>query len=154
LTSSGQFVARLLPQIVNFLQTFWEVCHGFTDRAISWLFTEIRDVWLKTGARALPRIKPMKTELRTETRERIALPVQAGGQAGLTRDISATGLYFMTDSALRVGSAIELEIELSLATGNVRLKGQGQVVRIEPQGQQTGVAVRMTESRLVPGGKG
>jgi hypothetical protein len=63
-------------------------------------------------------------------------------------------LYFMTDSALRVGSAIELEIELSLATGNVRLKGQGQVVRIEPQGQQTGVAVRMTESRLVPGGKG
>lgn len=139
---------------MNFLQTLWEVCHGFTARAISWLFTEIRDVWLKTGPRVLPRTKPMKTELRTETRERIALPVQAGGQAGLTRDISATGLYFMTDSALRVGSAIELEIELSLATGNVRLKGQGQVVRIEPQGQQTGVAVRMTESRLVPGGKG
>ena len=100
----------------------------------------------------LPRIKPMKTELRTETRERIELPVQAGGQAGLTRDISATGLYFMTDSALLVGSAIELEIELSLATGNVKLKGQGQVVRIEPQGQQTGVAVKFRESRLVPGG--
>lgn len=131
---------------------FWEVCHGFTARAISWLFTEIRDVWLKTGPRVLPRIKPMKTELRTETRERIELPVQAGGQAGLTRDISATGLYFMTDSALRVGSAIELEIELSLATGNVKLKGQGQVVRIEPQGQQTGVAVKLRESRLVPGG--
>jgi hypothetical protein len=95
----------------------------------------------------------MEQKHRTYTREHVELPVQAGQHSGLTRDISANGFYFMTDSVAKVGSELEVQIELSLPGGKVTLIGWGEVVRIETKGPQTGVAVRLTESRLVPGGE-
>jgi hypothetical protein len=93
----------------------------------------------------------MKNEHRTEPREQIQLPVGlVGGQQTLTRDISATGLFFEMDSVQQVGGLIDLEIDLDTPGGPMRLKAQGQIVRIEPQGGKTGVGVKLLSSRLEP----
>jgi PilZ domain len=95
----------------------------------------------------------MSVEHRTEPREPLALPVNlaAGGQ-GFTRDISASGLFFETDSEQQVGGVVDFEIELQTSTGPVRLVAQGKVVRIENNGHRVGVAVQLMSSCLEPGG--
>jgi len=93
----------------------------------------------------------MKGTYRIEPREQITLPLQLiGGGNGVTRDISACGLYFETDSELQVGSLIDFEIELDTPGGPMKFKAQGQIVRIEPQGGRTGAGVKLLASRLVP----
>lgn len=91
----------------------------------------------------------MKNEHRTEPREPIELPLQMDdGASAVTRDISATGLFFETDSEQRVGNLINFEINLDTPDGPMKLKAQGQIVRIESQGGRTGVGVKLLESRL------
>lgn len=95
----------------------------------------------------------MGSENRAQTREQVALPVNvSGGELGVTQDVSASGLFFLTDNAQRVGSQLEIEIELDTPSGSMKLKARGQIVRIEPRGGKTGVAVKLTDSRLVPVG--
>lgn len=95
----------------------------------------------------------MTNEHRTEPREQIRLPVGlVGGQQTVTRDISATGLFFEMDSVQQVGSLIDLEIELDTPGGPMKLKAQGQIMRIEQQAGKTGVGVKLLNSRLEPVG--
>lgn len=91
----------------------------------------------------------MKNEHRTEPREPIKLPLQLDdGVSAMTRDISATGLSFETDSEQRVGNLINVEINLDTPGGPMKLKALGQIVRIESHGSRTGVGVRLLSSRL------
>ena len=93
----------------------------------------------------------MKNENRADPREQVHLPLRLGGGGrGVTQDISASGLFFLTDSAQRVGSQLEIEIELDTPSGPMKLAASGEILRIEPRGGQTGVAVRLVDSRLVP----
>ena len=93
----------------------------------------------------------MKDTLRIEPREQVTLSLQLiGGGNGVTRDISASGLYFETDRELQVGSLIDFEIELDTPGGPMKFKAQGQIVRIEPLGGRTGAGVKLLASRLVP----
>lgn len=93
----------------------------------------------------------MQSEHRTEPREPIRLPVAlAGGKQTVTRDISATGLFFEMDSVPQVGGLIDLEIELDTPSGPVKLKAQGQIMRIEQHAGKTGVGVKLLNSRLAP----
>ena len=93
----------------------------------------------------------MKNEHRTAPREQIRLPVGlVGGKQTVTRDISATGLFFEMDSMQQVGGLIDLEIDLDTPGGPMKLKAQGQIVRIEPQADKTGVGVKLLSSRLEP----
>ncbi|MFJ7813366.1 MULTISPECIES: PilZ domain-containing protein [unclassified Pseudomonas] len=93
----------------------------------------------------------MKDAHRIEPREQVTLSLQLiGGGSGVTRDISASGLYFETDYEQQVGSVIDFEIELDTPGGPMKFKAQGQIVRIEPQGGRTGVGVKLLASRLVP----
>ena len=93
----------------------------------------------------------MNVAYRTEPREQVTLSLQLiGGGSGVTRDISASGLYFETDYEQQVGSVIDFEIELDTPGGPMKFKAQGQIVRIEPQGDRTGVGVKLLASRLVP----
>ncbi len=79
----------------------------------------------------------------------MALPLALrDGGYGVTRDISAGGLYFLTDAELALGRSVDFEIDLELPGGPVRLVAQGQIVRIERRGRKTGVGVRLLESRL------
>lgn len=102
----------------------------------------------------LPRnrkLQGMNRESRTQTREQVALPVTVGkGKQGVTQDVSASGLFFLTDSAQRVGSQVAIEIQLDTPSGPMKLEATGEILRIEPRGGQTGVAVKLVESRLVP----
>jgi len=93
----------------------------------------------------------MFKENRIEPRERIALPLnlENGGQA-MTRDISASGLFFETDREQRVGGLIEFEIEFDRVGGLMKLKAQGQIVRIEPRAGKTGAALKFLVTRLEP----
>lgn len=91
----------------------------------------------------------MKDEHRTEPREAVNLPLKLGdGVSAVTRDISATGLFFETSSKQRVGNLIDFEIDFDTPGGPMKLKAQGQIVRIESHGGRTGVGVKLLSSRL------
>ena len=91
----------------------------------------------------------MKSQYRTEPREAINLPVQLdSGVSVTTRDISASGMYFETDSLQHLGDVVHLEINLDTPGGPMKLKAQGQIVRIEFHDSRTGVAVKLLTSKL------
>ncbi|CAI8760632.1 MULTISPECIES: PilZ domain-containing protein [Pseudomonas] len=93
----------------------------------------------------------MKDAHRIEPREQVTLSLQLiGGGNGVTRDISASGLYFETDSEQQVGNLIDFEIELDTPGGPMKFKAQGQIVRVEQQDGRAGVGVKLLASRLVP----
>ncbi len=91
----------------------------------------------------------MKSEHRTEPREPVSLPLQlSSGVSAVTRDISASGLFFETSSEQRVGNLIDVEIDLDTPGGPMKLKAHGRIVRIEPHGSRIGVGVKLLSSRL------
>ena len=93
----------------------------------------------------------MENENRTETREQISLPLKLdSGLNAVTLDISASGLFIQTDAERRVGTLIEVEIDLDTPSGPIKFKAQGKIVRIEPQGKRIGVGIELLSSRLEP----
>ena len=91
----------------------------------------------------------MSKNNRLDDRIEVSLPVLlSGGNAASTHDISASGVYFVTDAVQSVGSTVEFEIEFDMPSGPIRLVAKGQVVRIDQKGAQSGVAVRLLDSRL------
>jgi hypothetical protein len=85
------------------------------------------------------------------SRERVctALPVRLDTATGVTRDVSASGIFFETDSPDAVGGLISLTVELDTPRGKRVLRCQGDVVRIEPSNTRVGVAVKIIESTMV-----
>lgn len=105
------------------------------------------------GARAIPKVRLMNFDRRSEARERVQLSVSiSGGQSGLTRDVSANGLSFEFAGRLEAGSTIELSIALPDDDRPMRLKAQGLVVRVEPRGAGYGVGIWMLTSTLQEAG--
>ena len=93
----------------------------------------------------------MGNESRTEAREQVSLPLKLdGGLSVVTRDVSASGLFFETSSEQRVGSLIDIEIDLDTPGGPMKLKAQGRIVRLQLHGSRTGVGVKLLNSRLEP----
>ena len=93
----------------------------------------------------------MENKKRTEAREQVSLPLKLdGGLSAVTRDISASGLFFEIDREQRVGNLIDIEIDLDTPGGPMKLKAQGRIVRIESHGSRTGVGVKLLSSRLEP----
>jgi hypothetical protein len=101
------------------------------------------------GAGLVPKVRSMNCERRSEPRERVKLPVSlSGGHTGLTRDVSAGGLYFEFRGRLETGNPIDLSIALYGNDRPIRLKAQGLVVRVESEGMRCGVGVRLLVSTL------
>ena len=91
----------------------------------------------------------MEKEHRIEPRVPSSLPMQLdSGVSAVLRDISASGLFYEITSAQHVGDVVNVEIDLDTPGGLMKLKAQGQVVRIEAHGDRTGVAVKLLTSRL------
>jgi hypothetical protein len=92
-------------------------------------------------------------ERRQAERSQVALPVQLEDGVGVTRDVSAAGVFFETERVLAVGTAIRLSLLLEHADpeGPLRLHCQGHVVRVEPGPGKVGVAVAITSYAFEPG---
>jgi hypothetical protein len=86
-------------------------------------------------------------EQRTNPRESLAVPLKlGGGTVAVTRDISATGLYF----EIKGRHVIEgpLDFELQLPEARMKFTSIGEIVRIDHSDDMTGVAVRLLSPRL------
>jgi|WetSurMetagenome_2_1015567.scaffolds.fasta_scaffold63139_3 hypothetical protein len=91
----------------------------------------------------------MGIDSRSDKRDDVSLPVRlAEGGEGITRDLSASGVYFEMDSDEPIGSEVDLTIEFKLDKQVVLLKCHGQIMRVEKNGGRTGVAVKMLDSQL------
>src|SRR5258708_3980562 len=90
------------------------------------------------------------TELRrAQQRVNAVLPVNMEGRtAGVTRDISPSGIFFETDTEMTNGSSIHFTLEFDNPSGKLLLECSGQIVRIERAGGKIGIAAKIVESRL------
>jgi hypothetical protein len=90
-----------------------------------------------------------QTEKRKGPRIHTALPVVLKDAHGITRDISASGLFFWTSEvACELGQLINFSVEIKRPKGRMRLKCQGDVVRTEPRPCRIGIAVKIVESAM------
>ena len=71
-----------------------------------------------------------------------------------TRDVSYRGLYFHADAKFSVGSPIEFVITLPeqvTQSGDVNIRCQGQIVRIEPgENGNVGIAAKINRYEFIP----
>ena len=91
----------------------------------------------------------MHPERRASARDCLSLPIALpNGGSGMTRDVSADGLYFTLPS----GSDVEswLHIEFAVPSAGLKFSAAGEVVRIEHGENEDGVALRLHMSRLTP----
>jgi len=89
----------------------------------------------------------MFVEHRIEPRERLALPIKLGdGLRAVTRNISATGLYFEIEGDRLMQGLVDFEMQL--AEAGMKFTAVGEIVRIEHHAGKTGVAVRLMAPRL------
>ena len=88
-------------------------------------------------------------ERRRGPRIHAALPVFLKNTVGITRDVSASGVFFWTSEPVCVlGELISFSVELKRPEGRMMLKCQGDVVRAEPRATDIGVAVKIIESAM------
>ena len=76
-------------------------------------------------------------------------PVRLDRGTGVTRNISASGVFFETDVDYAPGSEIVFAIELDGPKGErLMLRSRGHIVRIQLRGSKVGVAVKIVASKL------
>jgi hypothetical protein len=83
----------------------------------------------------------------------VALPVELERGKGVTRDVSASGVFFETDRLFSPGAPITfcLVLEHVTSVGPIRLHCQGTIVRVERRNGKVGVAVAIDSHRIDPG---
>jgi hypothetical protein len=90
-----------------------------------------------------------QSEKRSGQRVLAALPVFLKSAEGITRDVSASGVFFWTSvSTCVLGELISFSVEFKRPEGRMMLKCQGDVVRMEPRAAEIGVAVKILESAM------
>jgi hypothetical protein len=90
----------------------------------------------------------VQPERRREQRIRTALPVFLKNATGVTRDVSASGVFFWTEGTGVFGELISFAMEFRRPAGRMTLKCRGDIVRTETRDRTVGVAVRITESAM------
>ena len=84
------------------------------------------------------------------------LPPDAGGKelSVQTRDVSYRGLYFLADAKFKIGSEIDFVITLPeqvTQSGDVKIRCQGQIVRVEPtENGCVGIAAKIERYEFLP----
>jgi hypothetical protein len=91
-----------------------------------------------------------RPDRRQAPRFRAELLVELAHETGITRDVSDSGVFFLSQGLFSPGDPIVLTLVFEhLDPGHpMRLRCQGQVVRVEQGEGKTGVAVRITAYRL------
>lgn len=107
---------------------------------------------LRTGRGA--RVAERHEEQRREERVPASLPVKlAGDETGLTRDVSASGIFLEFDASYAPGTTISFSVDFETPGGRMVLNCQGEIVRMERRDSRIGVGVKILESRLEPARK-
>jgi len=89
----------------------------------------------------------MFREQRLEPRERLALALRLrDGSHAVTRDISASGLFFEMAGEHQVRGLVDFEMEL--ADLRMKFTAVGQIVRVEHRFGTTGVAMKLLGPQL------
>ena len=84
-------------------------------------------------------------------RAQVPLRLKSDQAKGVTVNMSATGVYFVTDAALSAGQPVRFSIQFENNTdpsGILFLECEGNVTRVEHAGEKFGVGIRILESRL------
>jgi len=71
------------------------------------------------------------------------LPTCIKGTQGVTRDISASGLFIMQSSEQEMGSRIDFWVDLDTPGGKLKLCCEGEVVRVEAIDGKFGIGVKI-----------
>jgi hypothetical protein len=89
-------------------------------------------------------------ERRKETRFRGKIPLILKKGTGVTRDFSTSGVYFETGQSFSTGEPIEfcVILEHSGLEPKVRLRCLGEIMRVEPMREKTGVAAAIKSYRF------
>ncbi len=90
-------------------------------------------------------------ERRRARRYRVDLPVEFEGGAGVTRNVSQTGVLFATDRAAKVGDVVDFNLILGEhdAGWKCRIACIASVARITPQGRGWLIAADIQAYRSV-----
>lgn len=95
------------------------------------------------------RVSQEGADQRREERVRAALRVQLADNAvGVTRDVSASGIFFETPASYAAQSPISCTIEIDSPAGTLLLSCRAEIVRIERRDGRLGIAVRILDTRL------
>ena len=89
-------------------------------------------------------------ERRKNKRINVALPVLLDKAMGVTRDVSASGVFFWIKGVYAIGDVLSFSIGRKTACGNFILKCRGDVIRAIPRGSEVGVAVRIAQPMVEP----
>jgi hypothetical protein len=81
-----------------------------------------------------------RQDRRVAQRHRVSLTVRCGKSVGITRDLSATGVFFLTDEPLELGQDVHLSVTLHHADPvcPVNLVCRGRVCRVEHIEERSG----------------
>jgi hypothetical protein len=83
------------------------------------------------------------------------LGVNLDAGKGISRDVSASGIYFETETPFAPGQTIAFSFNLEQLYPDVRLElhCKGKIVRVEQRGEQLGVAATIDAWSLEPPGE-
>lgn len=84
-------------------------------------------------------------EKRASQRIQVEVPVSIGKETAVTRDVSWSGIYFLADQPFAEGGVLNFSLDLTHAMPGkpIKLDCQGEVLRIEQQGEKFGIAARI-----------
>ncbi len=84
-------------------------------------------------------------EKRASQRIHVEVPIYIGHEKAVTRDVSWTGIYFLTDQSFFEGTDLNFSLDLSYALPGktIKLDCQGEVIRIEQLGEKFGIAAKI-----------
>jgi len=74
------------------------------------------------------------------------LPIELNGVRGLTRNISATGVYFESVTNQAPGSVVQFAVDVEIQGEKFKMICKGEVVRVDHKDATVGIAVKLAHS--------
>ncbi|MBV5298732.1 MAG: PilZ domain-containing protein [Rhodoferax sp.] len=74
------------------------------------------------------------------------MPIELNGVQGLTRNISATGIYFESQVDQKPGSVVQFIVEVDVQGEKLKMVCKGEVVRVDHKDGVVGIAVKLANS--------